>query len=470
MKMSKNTHRWIGLQNSIFYVLFIAVVVLLGFVGQRFYWQADWTQGSRNSLSTPTQTLLKGLDKPLKFIAYIPDDPALQLQLNKLVTKYQRVKADTTMEFVNPDLDPARAKQDGIQYAGQLAIHLGERSEVVESTAEQTILHALQRMSRGGERLVVFLEGHGERQPLASESTGMSKLVETLQRHGFQIQPHNLVRTQAIPQNASFAVIAAPQQDWLPGEVALLKRYVEQGGNLLWLQDPGGLHGLEALEALLGLQIHDGTVIDANEALQALLGINHPAVIPVVDYGKSPIVQKLGNVQTLFPFATMVARDSQASEKSGALVWKVDEFLNTLPTSWLETSGILEGNVVFDEASNDQPGPLPIGVSLVRELESKSDAVTERSRSEQRVVVIGDSDFMLNSFVGHGANLDLATQVFNWLSSDDKLLDVPVMRASDTQLDLSETAGYVIGLFFLLVLPVGLIASGTWIWWRRRKR
>ena len=238
----------------------------------------------------------------------------------------------------------------------------------------------------------------------------------------------------------------------------------------MWLQDPGGLHGLEALEALLGLQIHDGTVIDANEALQALLGINHPAVIPVVDYGKSPIVQKLGNVQTLFPFATMVARDSQASEKSGALVWKVDEFLNTLPTSWLETSGILEGNVVFDEASNDQPGPLPIGVSLVRELESKSDAVTERSRSEQRVVVIGDSDFMLNSFVGHGANLDLATQVFNWLSSDDKLLDVPVMRASDTQLDLSETAGYVIGLFFLLVLPVGLIASGTWIWWRRRKR
>ena len=119
MKMSKNTHRWIGLQNSIFYVLFIAVVVLLGFVGQRFNWQADWTQGSRNSLSTPTQTLLKGLDKPLKFIAYIPDDPALQLQLNKLVTKYQRVKVDTTMEFVNPDLDPARAKQDGIQYAGQ---------------------------------------------------------------------------------------------------------------------------------------------------------------------------------------------------------------------------------------------------------------------------------------------------------------------------------------------------------------
>lgn len=470
MKMNKNTHRWIGLHNGIFYVLFIAVLVLLGFVGQRFYWQMDWTQGNRNSLSAPMQTLLKRLDKPLAFIAYIPDDPALQSQLNKLVAKYQRVKADTTITFVNPDLDPVRAKQDGIQYAGQLAIHLGERTEVVDSTAEQTILHALQRMSRDGERLVVFLEGHGERQPLARESTGMSTLVETLQRRGFRIQPHNLVRTQAIPQNASFVVIAAPQRRWLPGEVAVIKQYVEQGGNLLWLQDPGGLQGLNTLEALLGLQIHDGTVIDANKALQTLLGINHPAVIPVVDYGKSPIVRKLGGVQTLFPFATMVARDPQISAKDDALPWQVDEFLNTLPTSWLETSGILEGNVVFDEASNDKPGPLPIGVSLVRALESKDTTVTEHKRNEQRVVVIGDSDFMLNSFIGYGANLDLAMQVFNWLSSDDQLLDVPVIRASDIRLELSDTAGYVIGLFFLLVLPLGLIVSGTWIWWRRRKR
>ena len=111
----------------------------------------------------------------------------------------------------------------------------------MDSASEETIGNAIQRMSRGGERLVVFLEGHGERNPLADESTGMSQLVANLQRNGFKIQPHNLVRTQSIPQNASFAVIAAPQQDLLPGEVDVLKKYVEQGGNLLWLQDPGGL-------------------------------------------------------------------------------------------------------------------------------------------------------------------------------------------------------------------------------------
>jgi len=468
MKMSKNAHRWIGLQNGIFYLLFLAVIGLLGFLGHEFKFEADWTYGSRNSLSQPTQTLLKTLDKPLKFIAYVPDDPALQAQINKLVDKYKRVKPDTSIEFVNPDLDPVRAKQDNIQYNGQLAIHLGERSEVVESTSEQVMLNAIQRMSRGGERLVVFVEGHNERSPRATESTGLSKLVENLQRNGFKVQPHNLVRTQSIPQNASFAVIASPQQDLLPGEVDVLKKYVEQGGNLLWLQDPGGLHGLQPLEDLLGLQIQDGTVIDANQALQELLGIKHPAVIPVVDYGKSDIVRKLGNVQTLFPFATMVARDPQASEETGALAWQVDEFLTTLPTSWLETSGVLTGAVAFDEGSNDLPGPLPIGVSLTRSLDAKDKANTKGR--QQRVVVVGDSDFMLNNFVGHGANLDLASNIFNWLSADDKLLAVPTIRAPDTQLAWGETSGYVLAIFFLFVLPIGLVLTGTLIWWRRRKR
>lgn len=471
MKMSKTAHRWLGLQNGLFYVLFIAMLGLLGFVGNRFTVTADWTAGNRNSLSAPTQALLRTLDKPLKFIAYIPDDPGLQAQIKKLVAKYQRVKADTSVEFVNPDLDPARAKQDGIDYAGQLAIHLGERSEVIEAVTEPVIMNAVQRMSRNGERLVVFLEGHGERQPLATESTGMSQLMDELQRKGFKVQPHNLVRAQGIPQNASFAVIASPQQDLLSGEVDVLKKYVEQGGNLLWLQDPGGLHGLQPLEALLGLKIYDGTVIDANEALHTMLGINHPAVVPIVDYGKGEIVDKLAGLQTLFPFATLIARDPQASEKTGALAWQADEFLNTLPATWLETSGVLEGNVKFDEGSNDQEGPLPIGVTLTRQLEMpKANPADTAKLREQRVVVVGDSDFMVNSFVGRVANMDLATNIFNWLSADDQLLAVPVGRAPDTQLNLDKVSAVVIAGVFLVVLPLGLIGTGTWIWWRRRKR
>lgn len=472
MKMTQGLHRSIGVQNAIFYILFLAAVGLLGFLSREFHFQSDWTYGNRNSLTDATRTLLEKTDQPLKFVAYVPEDAGLQEQLRKLVAKYQRVKPDIKLEFVNPDLDPVRAKQDGIQYAGQMAIHLGERSEVVEQTTEPVIANALQRMSRGAERLVAFLEGHDERNPLSDTSSGLSQFLSTLERSGFKVQPHNLVRTQSIPQNARFLVIASPQKDLLPGEVDVIKKYVEQGGNLLWLQDPGGLHGLQPLADVLGLKISEGTVLDANEQLHAVLGVTHPAIVPVVDYGNSPIAEKLTGSQSLFPFSTMVERNPVAEGR--ALIWETKELLTTLPNSWLET-GKVDGAVTYEEDKGDVLGPISIGLTLTRLLEQPENASVEAKANpnkerQQRIVVIGDSDFLINSFIGQGVNLDLATNIFNWLSADDNLLNIQVNSAPDTQFSMGETSSVVLASFFLIVLPLSLIAFGSVIWFRRRRR
>lgn len=472
MKMTKGLHRSIGVQNAIFYILFFVAIGLVAFLSREFHFQADWTYGNRNSLTAATQTLLEKVDQPLKFVAYVPEDPMLQEQLRKLVAKYQRVKPDIKLEFVNPDLDPVRAKQDGIQYAGQMAIHLGDRSEVVEQTTESVIANVIQRMSRGSERLVVFLEGHEEREPLAEHSSGLSQFLSNLERSGFIVQPHSLVRAQSIPQNARFLVIAAPQKDLLPGEVDIIKQYLEQGGNLLWLQDPGGLHGLKPIADLLGLKISEGTVLDANEQLHAVLGVSHPAIVPVVDYGKSPIAEKFTGSQSLFPFSTMIERNPL--EDKQALVWQTEELLTTLPNSWLET-GTIDGAVTYEEEKGDVLGPISIGFTLTRLLEQPAGtetATTPKPKEErqQRVVVIGDSDFLINSFIGQGVNLDLATNIFNWLSDDDNLLNIQVNSAPDTNFTLGETSSVILASFFLMVLPLSLIVLGSVIWLRRRRR
>ncbi|SKA83858.1 ABC-type uncharacterized transport system involved in gliding motility, auxiliary component [Thiothrix eikelboomii] len=472
MKMTKTVHRILGVQNAIFYLLFLIILGLLGFLSREFHFQADWTYGNRNSLTEATRRLLEQTDQPLNFVAYIPEDAMLQEQLRKLVAKYQRVKPDIKLEFVNPDLEPVRAKQDGIQYAGQMVIHLGERSEVIEQTTESVIANAIQRMSRGAERLVVFLEGHGERDPLAETSNGLSQFITSLERSGFKVQPHNLVRTQSIPDNARFLVIASPQKELLTGEVEVIKNYLEQGGNLLWLQDPGGLKGLKPLADLLGLKVSEGTVLDANEQLHAVLGVSHPAVVPVVDYGRSPIAEKLTGSQSLFPFSTMIEQSPVENQQS--LVWQTEELLTTLPNSWLE-SGTIDGAVTYEEDKGDVLGPISIGFTLTRLLEQPEESPTTelanaKQERQQRVVVIGDSDFLINSFIGQGVNLELATHIFNWLSADDKLLAIQTNRAPDTQFTLSETSSFILASFFLIVLPLSLISLGALIWFRRRSR
>ena len=214
-----------------------------------------------------------------------------------------------------------------------------------------------------------------------------------------------MIRTQTIPTDATFVVIAAPQKDFLEGEVKILKEYIQKGGNLLWMQEPGSLFGLDDLEQQLGLVINEGTMLDANQALQDMLGIKHPAAIAIIDYGESPLTKDL-TAHTIFPFSTTIERDEAANDKESSTdKWQYQPMLTTLPTSWLE-SGEIQGDVKFDDDA-DKPGPLDIAMALTRPNTAKDKA------PEQRIVVMGDSNFMLNNFIGQGSNLELATNIFN---------------------------------------------------------
>lgn len=444
-------------QNSIFYLLFVVIVGLLGWLGKTYHKTFDISANQRNSLHASTQQVLKSIDKPIKLTAYVPDDAVVHSSLKELVNKYKKHKKDISLEIINPDLEPKRAQQDGIEYSGQLNIKVAEKSENVSSVDEQTMINVLQRLSRDQARMVVFLEGHGERSPFAEHSNGLSQFASVLQKKGFDLQPHNILRTQSIPDNASFVIIAAPEKDYLEGEIDVIQKYLDRGGNLLWLHEPGGLRGLDNIEQNLGITVNEGTLLDANQALQAMLGIKHPAAIAIIDYGASQLTKSL-TAHTLFPFATAIEKDSQDSESENN--WKYQPLLGTLPTSWLE-SGEIQGDVKFDD-KGDKPGPLDIGMVLTRQIENEDG-------KEQRVIVLGDSDFMQNSYIGQGSNLEFASNLFNWLSEDDDLLSLKANIAPGTTLNLT-TAGRI-GLGALwLVLPLALFVFGLVRWMRRRKR
>lgn len=452
-----NAQITLRIQNAIFYLLFLVVIGLLAWLGKTYHKTLDVTQNQQNSLHESTQILLKKLDKPLELTAYVPDKAVVHSNIKQLVEKYKKYKSDIELEFVNPDLNPTRAKQDGIKYNGQLLLALGDKSEVLSSVDEQSMINALQRLSRDKPRLAIFVEGHGEHSPLDDKSNGLSKFSGLLEKKGFRFQPHNIVNTQSIPANASFLIIAAPLKDYLESEVKIIDDYLQQGGNLLWLHEPGDLHALDDIEQQLGLEIHEGTLFDADEARQNALGIKHPAGIAVNVYGKSELTKNLLS-RTLFPFATAILQDQEIKDSD----WKYQPILSTMPTSWLE-SGAVQGDIKFDDDA-DKPGPLTMGMILTRDNKN-----SDENAHEQRVVVVGDSEFLLNGYIGQGSNLEFATNIFNWLSEDDDLLSIKASVAPGRNLELSDMGR--IGLASLwIALPIILVIIGMVRWIRRGKR
>ena len=103
---------------------------------------------------------------------------------------------------------------------------------------EQTFAIALMRLARGAERLVLWLDGHGERRLNGAANHDLGEFGRQLENKGFRVSSVNLVLAQEMPANAALLVIAAPQVDVLPAETEKIRRYVASGGNLLWLIDP----------------------------------------------------------------------------------------------------------------------------------------------------------------------------------------------------------------------------------------
>ena len=451
MRLDPSLRRRLWLQNQLFTLLFALAMGLLAWLSTRYPLQADWTANGRNTLSAASQALLARMDAPIQITAYVREQPALRDAIARVIGRYQRYKPDLTLHFVNPDLLPDRARELGISGDGLLYVDYGGRSEKFQQLNEQALTRVLQRLSRPGERAVLFLDGHGERKPLGIANHDLGTFGQELEKIGIRPRPLNLVAEARIPTDAAALVIAGPRTPLAPGAVEAILEYVRQGGHLLWLRDPDEPAVLQPLAAVLGIAFLPGVVVDADAPG---LGIQNPAFIPIADYGPHPITEKL-RAPALLPQAAALT-----VQPGGG--WTAAVLLESQPRSWTET-GPLEGPMQFDPDSAERSGPLTVGVALVR---PRPDAAL----SQQRIVVIGDGDFLSNTYLGNGANLELGLNMFNWLTVDEVPILIPPRIAPDPNLTLSAGALALIAAVFLIGLPVTLIASGWLIWFRRRRR
>ena len=84
-------------------------------------------------------------------------------------------------------------------------------------------------------------------------------------------------------------------------------------------------------------------------------------------------------------------------------------------------------------------------------------------------MVVGNGNFLSNTFLGNGGNLDLGVNIVNWLAGDDSLITIQPRSAADSRLEIDPVTLYLIAFSFLLALPLAFMITGAVIWWRRRK-
>jgi ABC-type uncharacterized transport system involved in gliding motility auxiliary subunit len=491
-----NTKQSKLLQQVINGVLVVIVVGLLGFLSSRYKAEFDWTAGNRNTLTEGSRRLLGALKDPVKFTAFVYADMDKR-DYQQWFDRYKRFKKDIDAQFIDPSRDPQKVKEYNISSPGEVVIEYQGRRESVSHLDERNITGALQRLSDSGEHYIVFLEGHGERSintagntadaPGGGNQNDYDQFAQALRDKGLKVQGLNLTKTPRIPDNTSVLVIAGPAHKLLDGEEKIVQDYLQHGGDLLWLADPEEPVN-EGLAKSLGVTWLNGFAVFAN---YQLLGTGNPAIYLATDYPPNPVTRDLDAV-TAFPLVRPLRTEAAGD-------WQAQPLLQTDDKSWLETGG-MQGEISFDEKSGDVRGPLTIGVTLTREIKNAAPAAdtagkpeadkkdsgkdvskdagdkTEAAKADegikprtQRVVLIGDSDFLSDANLDALGNKQLGLNLVQWLAARDAQLNIDVPKAPDTQLYLPGWAKWLIGFGYVLMLPVLLLGYGVTRWAIRRR-
>lgn len=452
MKISPHKHQQLRLKNGLITLALLCLLGIAAWLSTRYNAEIDITKNSSNSLSQASQKLLKSLPDKIQLTAYIKKSPSLRSQITQLVDRYKHHKADLELTFIDPDSQPEKTRELNIDAAGVIIIEYQGRSEKLSFIDESSLTNALLQLANADERWVTFLTGHGERSPDGIANFDLGQFGKELDRRKIKAQTLDLATMPGIPDNSALLVLTAPAVPLLSAELDLVKRYIQQGGNLLLLTDPGN-HHLDAIEQLLGLRQLPGTLVDSKSKLY---GINDPSFVLASDYLPHPITQGFQTI-TVYPVTA-------ALEISDETDFQPIELLKSAIQSWTET-GPIAGKIVFDADGNEKQGPLSFAYALTRR-----PATSSGQAQEQRIVVVGDGDFLSNAYIGNVGNLDMGLRMINWLIHDDRFIDIPAKITSDKSLQLSQLSVGIIGFGFLVVIPVLLMGTGFYIWRKRKQR
>jgi ABC-type uncharacterized transport system involved in gliding motility auxiliary subunit len=311
---------------------------------------------------------------------------------------------------------------------------------------EATVSSALLRLANADERWITFLTGHGERSPVGKENHDLDQFRKELQQRNIKVETINLANIAAIPDNSAVLVLAGPVRPLLPAEIKIIVAYIRKGGNLLWLTDPSS-DPIPELAETLGIKILPGTIVDSSSQLY---GINDPSFVVISKYPAHPINTNF-QTTTVYPIATALEMDDETD-------FQAIKILGSSKRSWTET-GPVTGTIRFDADSEEREGPHNIAFALTRDLDEKI---------HQRIIVLGDGDFLSNTYIGNVGNLDMGLKLINWLSHEDQLIDIPAKTTTDNKLELNKMTVTIMAFGFMVILPLLFFITGFLIWHKRK--
>jgi len=318
---------------------------------------------------------------------------------------------------------------------------------------------SLNRKVLAKQDVIGFVQGHEERSFKRENARSLKEMAETLSflKMG-KLEGISLKRE--VPEEVRFLFLADPQELLSERERQRLMAYVERGGHLCVLGEPGFQAKLNPLLEPFGVEFLPGRLVQEKDTQADKLLVK-----------LSPEAQRLLKIGVESPIVVLGSMGVKYTSDKGFTVtplWVSDSSV------WneVETTDFEKERVRFQPAAGERKQIYPVGVALSRVLEGR----------EQRIVVLGDVDCFSNNeyervrkeIGGSASNRGGVYQLWKWFIGNDRFVKAPVKTApkpsASTDLDINLKQLYPWKIIFIGVLPGLFALFALFIWIRRKGR
>ena len=464
---------------------FLLILALLGFISYSNSSRIDLTATRQFTLAPQTEKILDEMNQRVNARVYTSPDDARQVRIRRQAEDYlyefSRRSRDFNYEFIDPDLTPAKARQDGISEYPTIVFEAEESQlnpylltpfffgeEFVLS--EQDLVSAILISTGEQQKVVYFTTGHNERNSADSEedSGGYGFARSGLLGDNYAVRTLNLKQVGAVPADSAVLIVAGPTGSFLVDERDKIEAYLRDGGRAMFLLDDAVNPQLNKILNNWGVNLPPGNIVDVGSSVTT---DPRSPIIRRTDYNQeSPITKPLDD--TFFTHATGIQDIIERAPQN--LPPNPDELNITLTP--LASSSLFSCVTTDPDSSScalegDLPGPHFIAM-VIEALAPIGEATVRPEPGEEikrtSIIVFGDSDFASNQFYFALSNSDLFLNSVGWLAEKYDLISIRSKPIAFRQLVIDQREFDFIRYSSWFLLPAGIVLLAGISWWRRR--
>jgi ABC-type uncharacterized transport system involved in gliding motility auxiliary subunit len=251
-------------------------------------------------------------------------------------------------------------------------------------------------------------------------------------------------------------VQAGPNRPHTDADRATLSAFLARGGKWLLFLEPWQAGGLESLVKEWGVEIRPVYVADPEGATAG----QESTTLFLTRMLPHPITDPLNGSSLTFPYATAVHHVPVEHRELDAM--------NIVGTS-LGAFGIADPrrppSQIDPKRDIRYSNGLFVATAVAEPVNFNS---AEGRREPARLVVVGDTDFVTNSWFDRNSNADFAVNCVDWLGKREGMISLRARPTEQKLITLSVAGKKALWWLILGLLPGFAAALGGFVAWQRR--